>query len=577
MTQSVKLDLIRKVNALKTERKKEIGITVDGLFRQLIANPSASYSHRDIQRILEEAKEGMHGLNERTFGAITKTLLPLVGDRTGGTGGAGGAGEDPDTLDQLRAQIQERDERITFLNFQLKECEDSKTEEDLSALVYQLNNDLRQVKDTLSSTEIQFRQTQDELDRVVRSQVDGDVVEKYKQENQDLRSQVTALVAERGALEGSVRRMEATVKNNQLEVEELEENLQEKNQEIQTLVQTQEYLESKNNELQEAVIRAGHKIKTLDGQTQEMQQQVAELQKELGERPSQEAYTEVQAQVSDLQRELSQVKEQKELLLIDGQEAKDTAQFYKSQSEQHQARVQELLRSQRSQLQDEISQHQKTEHELQIRLGELESQLDTLRGELDLKKRQNETHQSRQKELNNLVSTLRAEVEELTNHSQESDASLVAREEEVRQLGQKVSQLEGEVLLLKNQLGEQEESLRAKQEELDSSLAEQLVLEEKLQHCERDASHYQERSKKLLDRERKVNTVFKRELERIPKYIILFVLNEVRRATMAELQRTLRRPALWVRREVQSLEQEGFVQMIDDDTVEMIQDFPPVD
>ena len=78
-------------------------------------------------------------------------------------------------------------------------------------------------------------------------------------------------------------------------------------------------------------------------------------------------------------------------------------------------------------------------------------------------------------------------------------------------------------------------------------------------------------------REKRVSEFFRRELERMPKYVILFVLNEVRRAKLVELQKTIHRPALWVKREVQSLVQEGWIHEVEGgEAVELIKDFPPV-
>ena len=79
MSHKVKINFLRTVNTQKTEAKKEIGIRIDGISRQLLADPKASYAFTDISSILEDAKSEMNTLNDRIFDKFSKSFLGLLG------------------------------------------------------------------------------------------------------------------------------------------------------------------------------------------------------------------------------------------------------------------------------------------------------------------------------------------------------------------------------------------------------------------------------------------------------------------------------------------------------------------
>ena len=59
--------------------------------------------------------------------------------------------------------------------------------------------------------------------------------------------------------------------------------------------------------------------------------------------------------------------------------------------------------------------------------------------------------------------------------------------------------------------------------------------------------------------------------------MILFILNEVRRATIKELERTTRRSAGAVKLIIKELEGEGYIKIsADEETVEMVKSYPPI-
>ena len=219
----------------------------------------------------------------------------------------------------------------------------------------------------------------------------------------------------------------------------------------------------------------------------------------------------------------------------------------------------------KSKLLETISEYRVKEANLNNRIIELENKVSTISSDADLKQKQIEVHLNRSKELSNEINSMKIEIEELTKARDNAESNASEKQFEFERISRQLSNLEKEKEKLDKELAHSKE-------ELDETLKQQLTFTEKIDQAEKTT----ERCKNDLTKEKKVNDFFRRELERLPKYVILFVLNEVRKATLTELQRTIHRPQLWVKREIQSLVQEGWVQEIDEENVELIKDFPPV-
>ena len=212
-----------------------------------------------------------------------------------------------------------------------------------------------------------------------------------------------------------------------------------------------------------------------------------------------------------------------------------------------------------------ISQYRVKEANLNNRIVELETKLTSATTDVDLKEKQIEVHVNRSKELTNAINSMKIEIEELTKARDTAESTASEKQFEFERVSRQLSNLEKE----KEKLDREVEHAK---EELDETLKQQLNAQEKIDAAERES----DRCKTDLTKEKKVNDFFRRELERLPKYVILFVLNEVRKASLTEIQRTIHRPQLWVKREVQSLVQEGWVRELDEENIELVKDFPPV-
>ncbi len=219
----------------------------------------------------------------------------------------------------------------------------------------------------------------------------------------------------------------------------------------------------------------------------------------------------------------------------------------------------------RTKLMETISQYRVKEANLNNRIVELETKLTSVTSEVDLKEKQIEVHVNRSKELTNAINSMKIEIEELTKARDIAESTSSEKQFEFERVSRLLSNLEKEKEKMDHEL-------EHAKEELEETLKQQLNYQEKIDAADRET----DKCSANLTREKKVNDFFRRELERLPKYVILFVLNEVRKATLTEIQRTIHRPQLWVKREIQSLVQEGWVRELDGEHVELVKDFPPV-
>jgi chromosome segregation ATPase len=310
-------------------------------------------------------------------------------------------------------------------------------------------------------------------------------------------------------------------------------------------------LSKERDELQASIDTFKTAIKKLESEKRELQETVSNLE---------EDHSLIEQRLDTARKELTLEIKAKEQISRELDSAnRELAEFkIKLESLSHEG-------EDRSKLMETISQYRVKEANLNNRIIELETKLTTLSSELDLKEKQIEVHVNRSKELNNGINSMKIEIEELTKARDAAETEASEKQFEFERLSRQVSNFE------KEKEKAEREAARAK-EELEDTLRQQLEFTEKIEESERKT----DKCRTDLNKEKRVNDFFRRELERLPKYVILFVLNEVRKATLTELQRTIHRPQLWVKREIQSLVQEGWVKEISEEEVEIIKDFPPV-
>ncbi|HKZ43354.1 MAG TPA: helix-turn-helix domain-containing protein, partial [Candidatus Hodarchaeales archaeon] len=155
-----------------------------------------------------------------------------------------------------------------------------------------------------------------------------------------------------------------------------------------------------------------------------------------------------------------------------------------------------------------------------------------------------------------------------------------ARLAELESLQRQVSKFERENKALENNIGERKKEIAEIKDQIvkitNFSQEREKTLKSDLESLQRSTTKDIEVFQSKIKREKELSEFFKRALEVYPKYTVLMILNEVRKATSKELERTIRQTSGGVKRILKELEGEGYVKLSgDEENVEMVKSFPP--
>lgn len=78
MSHKFKLEFFRTINIQKAVGKKEVNVTIDNSFQQILANPQNLYSAGDVQEIIQNVKQDMYDVIDRTFASFSKSFLGQI-------------------------------------------------------------------------------------------------------------------------------------------------------------------------------------------------------------------------------------------------------------------------------------------------------------------------------------------------------------------------------------------------------------------------------------------------------------------------------------------------------------------
>ncbi len=397
-------------------------------------------------------------------------------------------------------------------------------------------------------------------------------IKRLSVENETLNTEVTSLQQE---LELEIgRRQKALESSTQLKKErsDLLNNLDDKNLEIDELNKKMDDLKREYERRQRGTTDLDQQLSELTEERDQLQNTIDNLRISMKKLESEKR--ELQIRISSLEEENSDLDgridtARKELSLEIKAKDQVTRELDSANREISDLKIKLDSMNQegedKTKLMETISQYRVKEANLNNRITELENKLNSVSSEADLKEKQIEVHVNRSKELTNEINSMKIEIEELTKARDTAESTASEKQFEFDRISRQLTNIEKEK-------EKAEKELEQAKEELEGVLNSQLTEREKIDKAERET----DKCRNDLTKEKKVNDFFRRELERLPKYVILFVLNEVRKATLTELQRTIHRPQLWVKREIQSLVQEGWVRELDEENVELIKDFPPV-
>ncbi|MFV2016716.1 MAG: hypothetical protein ACC656_14895, partial [Candidatus Heimdallarchaeota archaeon] len=302
---------------------------------QLLANPKASYAFSDISGIIDDAKSEMNTLNDRIFDTFSKSFLGLLGVSSGGTSGDGGE-MDPGIMDELES-IRSENQKLQSEVSRLRSSRPSSDNEQILDLQKRIGN--AEIDSERKQVEIQKLRIQ--LDAARDSSAGADTAQTYIKQINKIKSEMDLVVQEREALQGSVMRLEAALKNNENDLEISRNEVMRKNTEIDSLagqVSQANELQVQNDQLKEAVIKAGEKIKQL---TREMDDLKERAEREIikAHEYSKQEIISIQQELDNLKRTSEDLEDEKELLLIDSQETTQAVQYYKDLANSSQSEI----------------------------------------------------------------------------------------------------------------------------------------------------------------------------------------------------------------------------------------------
>lgn len=424
---------------------------------------------------------------------------------------------------------------------EVAQSEVSKLTEELSRLNNEVNEQTRKIKRLSVENESlngEVTNLQQELElEIGRRQKALESSTQLKKERSDLLTTLDDKNLEIDELAKKIDDLKRDFERKQRGTTDLDQQLTELTEERDALQNSLENLKSSTKKIELEKRELLDKLSLLEEENANLEQRVDTARKELNlEVKAKEQLT---RELESANREVSELKIKLDSLSQEGED--------------------------KTKLMETISQYRVKEANLNNRIVELETKLTNATSEVDLKDKQIEVHMVRSKELNSQINSMKIEIEELTKARDTAETTATEKQFEYERMSRQVANLEKEKEKMDREVA------KAK-EELEETLQQQLTFTEKVSQAERSA----DRAKNDLNKEKRINDFFRRELERLPKYVILFVLNEVRKASLTEIQRTIHRPQLWVKREVQSLVQEGWVRELDEENIELVKDFPPV-
>ncbi|OLS18807.1 MAG: Chromosome partition protein Smc [Candidatus Heimdallarchaeota archaeon LC_3] len=469
---------------------------------------------------------------DEQFEEIQKQLVTITEERN----------KSQDEIRRYTAELGHLTSEITELNRTVKRLEADKVG---------LSQDLDTVKQELDIELEQRRRMQESSN-------------KYRLEKTEIEQKHLELSSEFDSLKASIEGIKRDYERKLKTTDDLDNRIKGLREERDTLESDIKTLNNKNKKYQKDIRELNTKIEDLELEINEKDNLNNQLKKEIQKEKKEKS--ELIHQLESLSKDLDDVK-----FKFDLQMKTSTAEEVERNT------LLETVsgyRSREADLNKQIIQLKTISKEAQV-------ETDNLKQEINLKEKQIEVHLGRQKELNDVLIKLRSEADDLAQFKYETEAITTTKEVEIETLQRQVNKLEKDINNLEKSLSETKNKLNESSEQniiMKNEISEKdRLLKSELDTLQESSSKEIEVLQKKFSREKELSEFYKRSLEDDPKYMILLILNEVRKATTKELERTTRRPTAIVKRLVKSLEGEGYLKIsADEEMVEMVKNFPPI-
>ena len=431
----------------------------------------------------------------------------------------------------------------------------------LTSEIAELNRNIKRLETDKANLQREVEASKQELDLELELRKKGqEQANKYRLERAELEQKYQDLLHEYDTFKSSIETMKHEYERKLKNTDDLDNRVKD--------------LRSERDNLEEQLANLNRQSKVEEKSKHDLEVKIQVLEQELSD--NQQKTTDGQKQLLEVSKEKAELTRKVETLT---KEVSDTT--FKLQQQMQTTSAEEL---EHNKLLETISEYRLKETGLNTQIAQLEgkmteqiAKMDSLLQEIDLKDKQIEVHLNRQKQLNDVLTKLRLENEDLGKYKDEIDNITTAKDAEIESLNRNISKLQKDVTSLDVQIKNCHTELAESTEKTIKLTNEVQEGVKNIEGLRISSTKEIETVQKKLTREKQLSEFYKRSLEEYPKHMVLFILNEVRRATIKELERTTRRSAGAVKLIIKELEGEGYVKIsADEETVEMVKNYPPI-
>ncbi len=516
------LKLIQIINDQQKASEKELATTVEDVTHRLKRSPRPNYSLTDLIRLLDALKNRMVDSNTKAYQNLSQTGIPLLKAALGG-GDIGdisiitdsGAQEQIDTLE---AEIQERQEAI-------------------DKLTEQLEQQTKRLGEQMESV----NEKQEELDEIRRAMVN------HEAEKTQLNIQIETIGNRLVDAHSRIQDLELAIGDRDEAIKAIQDK-------------TTGESDAKIKELGSRIIRAAEKIEDLTKQLGDKEESIVSLQEEI------QQLKDEKSGISSMSEGLSEQFAAMEVALGQAQKELEDGQ---NELTQYKNKIDELEKHQKEfdgqvgQIKNEKEDIEKKHEDLEVAYKSLEIKYESLETEHngvvnELSKVKSEVNGKSEKEME--IST---RLEALQKELEAKDKTI----ETEKELYEKVI---GEREQIRSQMLENEQKTALMQGKLDERETDIQMWKEE---AERNRSKLQEGKSTIKTYEMRIENL-KELLEENPKYYLLMIVEDMESGVkIKEIANVTGRPVTAIRRTLQALEDEEWLEIKKGDEIYMKKPF----
>lgn len=558
---------LKDINDKRKNKNTEISLRLESFIRQLQNNPKSSYNLQDIDQVIHLIKISLIKLNDQIFQEFSIDGIKLMSAGVSLSAEEIAAAVDSDEADYVRKELIDTKKKLAETEIRLNELTASPSEISLlreemakkDGHLEELQTNIITIRDKYEAqlTNLTERVTEymGELNKVQESE------DELKRSNVKLRDELENVGSE--------------IMKQQLEMDSYKTTLAERDNQLDELKSASR----ERDMLKDKIVKAATKLDQITKENQELKKREIAL-KELASQVNPEIETEMailKENIANLESKTSKIEEENTLLI---EEQADTARDilkYKKLVSEKEKQLKDIASSQKigeeaqaiidSQKEKNLIQ-EKSIGDLRIENREILNKLESVKSELnskvmnqelELKQSKKWLDDERKKVSENVktISELRLKLDQLSHHEADLESLKSSSQSKIDSLNNQISNIE-------KQLKESDSKIEEQKMKLDLSQKEIASFEKRLT-----------RSKDKVEQYKENITQMKTYLEESPKYQVLFVISDLKKVKIEELQKALALSPAAVSRTIKTLESEGWIEIDDNNVITQLKDFLP--